>query len=1054
MKKIILSIFIFFCLTVLNLGAQTPGLMVRPPGTAGPLVLDPNGDGYTSATATPQGFTANDIASSEIPYKLIPALAPEPTGDLLRGPDGKFSDIVKTFDGSGFYMFSSTGNLLARLRMGGIVSGSKGYSVMLDTDLKFGPTGPNADPNFQPRTTGTNGNPGFEFEIVYETNFRVAIYNVDGTSTPVLVTSYTIAASSQISVAATRDGGDADYFYDFYVPYAAMGLTGTSPIRAVATTVMCPCPAIGGPKSDIYGVGEGDYMDLWTDIIIGNPPFTPDDLTGPGPGPGPACTKAPVINTTEITPTTTLVSVTWTKSSYSTVTSANVTLYKGNNIIIAGPQNMASGSTFDFTVSGLLANDSIFAKASGTGESTCLASNAVKVNAFNNGTHTPLGAPDAAWPTCASEKGMAGTKLANASVMIYRLASAGYVLFAADVPAAGNIYLVTYSDVNGVPGIGGTRWQYDGGATQSADPCGGGNNDIPQGAYMMVSQLAPNCASVPTPLCAKSGGAAVITPTPVITSLLTDGARTISGTSTGAAVSLFINDYFVQAVTVTGGTFTFTLATPLATGQNIKVYASRDLECLGAPAGGTITCYIAAPVITTDASKRVAIGSQLTGTSAAPLNTTITIYNAVGMGIIGTTTTAANGNWTLTTPTVATGINYLARITGSACGNSALSDTAKATTPTGAKCGSINGPIQETTNAFAVTGTVLAGTLSTTVTLLVDSVAVGSQTITGATTNWSITVPANTLYPGAVVNISVAELNRTAIGCAATQTVTCRPPTPPNVTPIGISNISSGQTVTYTINPSIVGLLYSITNNATSTDMGGSRFGTGGSITITTTPFSTPGTYTLDIKSDSLSGNCQSTTSRQVVVTGVVPVTLTDFTGRYENGIAKLKWETAFEQDIQSYEVERAVTQNQFTKIGSVTAVGNSQVTQNYTYDDAGVKDAVVYYRLKIIDNSTAGFKYSKIITLRTVKGIVLSQVSPNPFTESVLIKFDAAKSANMTLRITDMMGRPVKTQNFISKSGMNSVVTSGLQQLAAGTYIIEISAEGERLFMQQLLKK
>jgi len=154
----------FFVLSMLIssfVNGQTPGLLVRPAGTAGPLVLDPNADGYSSATASPQGFTSNDITSSEIPYKLVPALVAEPTGDLLRGPDGKYSDIVKTFDGSGFYIFSSGGNFLARIRMGGIVSGSKGYSVLLDTDQKFGATGPNADPNFQARTTGENGNPGF-----------------------------------------------------------------------------------------------------------------------------------------------------------------------------------------------------------------------------------------------------------------------------------------------------------------------------------------------------------------------------------------------------------------------------------------------------------------------------------------------------------------------------------------------------------------------------------------------------------------------------------------------------------------------------------------------------------------------------------------------------------------------------------------------------------------------------------------------------------------------------------------------------------------------------
>ena len=122
MKKT-LTLFLISLISI-TLNAQTPGIIVRPAGTAGPAVLDPNLNGYTSIATS--GFGNNDIANSEIPYKVIVPLLGEPTGDLLRGPSGSFSDIVKTFDGSGFYLFTNGTNLLCRLRIGGIVSGSKG----------------------------------------------------------------------------------------------------------------------------------------------------------------------------------------------------------------------------------------------------------------------------------------------------------------------------------------------------------------------------------------------------------------------------------------------------------------------------------------------------------------------------------------------------------------------------------------------------------------------------------------------------------------------------------------------------------------------------------------------------------------------------------------------------------------------------------------------------------------------------------------------------------------------------------------------------------------
>jgi hypothetical protein len=233
---------------------QTPGYIVKPAGGSGITPLNPNGDGYISISTA--GFTSNDVTQSEIQYKLIPPAVKEPTSDIQRGPNALFTDLVQYVDGSGFYVFNDGTNLLFRLRLGSIVSGSKGYSILIDTDQKFGNSGTTADPNYVASTSMNNGNPGFELEVTLETNFRVAIYNVDGTNSPTLVTSYPVTTNSQTGVALSMDSGTPDYFYDFYVPLSALGITASSPVRFAATTVMAPQSAIGGPKSDVFGVDD------------------------------------------------------------------------------------------------------------------------------------------------------------------------------------------------------------------------------------------------------------------------------------------------------------------------------------------------------------------------------------------------------------------------------------------------------------------------------------------------------------------------------------------------------------------------------------------------------------------------------------------------------------------------------------------------------------------------------------------------------------------------------------------------------------------------------
>ena len=1014
------------------LNAQTPGIIVRPAGTAGPAVLDPNLNGYTSIATS--GFGNNDITNSEIPYKVIVPLSGEPTGDLLRGPSGSFSDIVKTFDGSGFYLFTNGTNLLCRLRIGGIVSGSKGYSVLIDTDQKFGPSGPYADPNYLPATNGNNGNPGFEFEVVLETNFRVAIYNVDGTSTPVLVASYPISSNAQISVAATTDGSNPDYFYDFYVPYAPMGITSTTPIRAIATTVMSPGPAIGGPKSDIYGVSGTDYMTDWTNFILHQPLFTVDSLKATGSGVGVVCTDPPTVNG-PISPSSTTVTGTWTKSSFSSITSATITLFNG--ITAIGTTIVSSGSTWSIPVSGLLDNNIISAMAKGTGESRCLSSNEVIVSSCNNSTHT-------ASPviTCSSDRGFEGSMVAGASVKLYKLTSSGYSLYADD---ATTTYKITYPTL--------TTWRYDDVNTQSGNSaCQGGAPDVPGGAYAATAQLAPNCASLPVAVCITGTTAPSA---PSVTSLLLDGVTTITGKAlANSGVNLFIDGYFVQSVVSSaGGIFNFTLAKKLALNQLIEINAATTGSCASTSFTATVSCYVAAPVINTNLSKQIAAGSQIGGTSSATTGSTVTVYNAASLVSIGTTTVQSNGTWLLASPTAVAATNYLARITGSVCGNSRYSDTAFTVTGTAStRCGTITGPITE--NAISVDGTVTSSVAATTVTLFVDGVSVGSQVISG--TAWSIPVNTtvnNTIYAGAVLTISIAESNKTEIICAASQTVNCSSPSAPSISPTN-TTISAGQTVTYTLSSTTSNLLYSIRDNADAANLGESKFGNGSTVTVTTDPFNTAGTYNIKIKATSFSGaNCLTTSNATVVVTGLLPVSLTKFTGTKQNGVIKLIWQTDFEQSIKYYEVQKSNNGVDFKKIGIVNAVGNSTISQSYFYDDAEMLGNIFYYRLKIIeDNGTS--KFSKIVIFRFDKGIITSTISPNPFYSFINVDFETDNAQNIIIRLYDMMGRVVKNSTLNSRKGINTVKVTSLESLSSGSYIIEMIAGGERVFKDILLKK
>jgi hypothetical protein len=131
---LIMLSFIFS--TSSELLSQTRGMILEPATSVnGRNVLDPNGDGYISATTS--GFSSNDITESEIPFvTLIPA-GEEPPGDIQNGPTCGFTDFVETVAGGldpALHYVDDDGNWLFRLRMGGIAPNAKSYSILIDTD--------------------------------------------------------------------------------------------------------------------------------------------------------------------------------------------------------------------------------------------------------------------------------------------------------------------------------------------------------------------------------------------------------------------------------------------------------------------------------------------------------------------------------------------------------------------------------------------------------------------------------------------------------------------------------------------------------------------------------------------------------------------------------------------------------------------------------------------------------------------------------------------------------------------------------------------------------
>lgn len=180
-----------------------------------------------------------------------------------------------------------------------------------------------------------------------------------------------------------------------------------------------------------------------------------------------------------------------------------------------------------------------------------------------------------------------------------------------------------------------------------------------------------------------------------------------------------------------------------------------------------------------------------------------------------------------------------------------------------------------------------------------------------------------------------------------------------------------------------------------------------------------------------------------------LPVTLLNFTATLKNGETKLNWQTENEVMFSHYEIERksASSGTSFVTIASKNSAGSTGIS-NYQHVDniSSLSDDVFYYRLKMVDQNES-YKYSTVIMVRKEEKVITGiRVNPNPAVrgEVTTLRFQAAASATVSLRVVDMTGRVVSQQQNRINEGLNSIPVNNLDRLQPGMYIIQLQNGSE----------
>ncbi len=168
-----------------------------------------------------------------------------------------------------------------------------------------------------------------------------------------------------------------------------------------------------------------------------------------------------------------------------------------------------------------------------------------------------------------------------------------------------------------------------------------------------------------------------------------------------------------------------------------------------------------------------------------------------------------------------------------------------------------------------------------------------------------------------------------------------------------------------------------------------------------------------------------------------LPVKFAGFTLSRKNATDVLvQWSTTEEINAHSYEIERSLDGSKWGTIAYVSAIGNSNTLNNYSFTDKNISSRVVYYRVKQVDVDSR-FTYTDIKTIKTEQSAAPANINIASVQGKVLLQFPQQIKSKLIVRIVSLNGQVLEQQN--TNEAVGQVVLQPRAHLK-GNYIVTIT--------------
>jgi hypothetical protein len=184
----------------------------------------------------------------------------------------------------------------------------------------------------------------------------------------------------------------------------------------------------------------------------------------------------------------------------------------------------------------------------------------------------------------------------------------------------------------------------------------------------------------------------------------------------------------------------------------------------------------------------------------------------------------------------------------------------------------------------------------------------------------------------------------------------------------------------------------------------------------------------------------------------VLPVELISFKGTVNSNVNAFVWTTASEKNSQFHLLERSEDGiGNWQEIVRKNAAGTTFDAQTYQAIDAKPLQNA-YYRIRFVDYDGTE-KTSNILNITRKSGFGISNAFPVPTSNLLTVEFQSIEEGNVTLQITDFIGRVAFRQTVAAVKGDNSALID-LQALPTGVYFIKLTSDTQNSEPMRVVKQ